>query len=130
MIVGRIESLEGRRNSVRLEDVPRLSEAGFGSISHVFDFIAIPKGQCPGGPVQSSSGDWYNVIYHLDTIQRGVKRLVFSARQHGRVRVHQIDAAIAELQKLRDEIEPLEDEAFNAEAERAMSAISAPLATR
>lgn len=84
----------------------------------------------PGGPIQSSSGDWYNVIYHFDAIHRGVKRLIFSARQHRRTRVHQIDAAIAELQKLREEIEPLETEAFNAEAERAMSVLGASSAKR
>jgi hypothetical protein len=129
MIVGRIETLEGRRNSVRLDRDGSPSAVVFDA-SSAFDFIAIPKGQCPGGPVQSSTGDWYNVIYHLDTIKNGVKRLVFSARQHRRVRVHQIDDAIAELQRLRDEIEPLEDEVFNAEAERAMSVIGASPAKR
>lgn len=27
-----------------------------------FDFIAIPKGQLPGGPVQASDGTWYLVL--------------------------------------------------------------------
>lgn len=27
-----------------------------------FDFIAMPKGQLPGGPVQTSAGDWVIVI--------------------------------------------------------------------
>lgn len=43
MIVGRIESLEGRQYKVRLPD--RLPDA-----TAAFDFIALPKGQCPAGP--------------------------------------------------------------------------------
>ncbi len=31
-------------------------------IENAFDYIAIPKGQSPGGPVQSSVGDWYIVV--------------------------------------------------------------------
>lgn len=44
MIVGRIESLEVRQYAVRLPD-RILPDAG-----NSFDFIAMPKGQCPGGP--------------------------------------------------------------------------------
>lgn len=57
-----------------------------------------------------------------------MRRLVFSARQHRRTRVDQIDAAIAELQKLRDEIAPVETAVFNAEAERVMRSLGAPVA--
>lgn len=35
-----------------------------------FDFIALPKGQAPGGPVQASDGEWYLVIpFGLDLNQ-------------------------------------------------------------
>lgn len=27
-----------------------------------FDYLALPRGQAPGGPVQSSDGRWYLVI--------------------------------------------------------------------
>lgn len=31
-------------------------------MNEAFDFIAMPKGQWPGGAVQASTGDWYFVV--------------------------------------------------------------------
>lgn len=69
------------------------------SFEKSFDFIAMPKGQIPGGPVQASDGTWYLVTPLLlslaDTIE-SVRKL----RAGRPVRADEIEQA---MQMLRQE---------------------------
>ena len=41
-----------------------------------FDYIAMPKGQLPGGPVQTSAGEWVIVIPATIDLASAVRQIV------------------------------------------------------
>ncbi|MFC0246788.1 hypothetical protein [Falsochrobactrum ovis] len=63
-----------------------------------FDYIAIPKGQAPGGPIQASDGSWYLVL-PLHMTFREIVEHIRSFRSASPITASEVEETIAMLKQ-------------------------------